>query len=153
MPLSNLHPNPQLLPQQLEINVTFDPRPLHMANANRTIKEWCHNYLNCQQMKITRHVHPPTRHFNEAVVGCTHVNMDIVGFEYLPSTIRHCDTSLPSSTAAQIRLKPTQYIPSLRKKFATVFLYPGFLASDHCTSRPTVEPNMKVDYSRNFPKF
>ena len=48
-------------------------------NAQRTIKEWCHNCLSCQQMKMTRHIHPPTRQLNEAVARFTHVHMDIVG--------------------------------------------------------------------------
>ena len=47
--------------------------------AQRTIKEWCHNRLTCQQMKITRHIHPSTRQLNEAVARFTHVHMDIVG--------------------------------------------------------------------------
>ena len=123
-----------------------------LPNAQRTIKEWCHNYLTCQQMKITRHVHPPTRQVNEAVARFTHVRMDIVG--PLPAIkFRHSDTLLASSTAAQIGLKPTQYIPSLPKKFATLFKYPGFLASEYpCTSRPTAEPNLKVNFSPNFLK-
>ena len=49
------------------------------TNARRPIKEWCHNCLTCQQMKITRHVHPPTRQVNEVVARFTHVHMDIVG--------------------------------------------------------------------------
>ena len=48
-------------------------------NAQPTIKEWCHHCLTCQQMKITRHVHPPTRQVDEAVARFTHVLMDIVG--------------------------------------------------------------------------
>ena len=48
-------------------------------NAHRTIKEWSHNCLTCQQMKITRHIHPPIRQVNEAVARFTHVNMDIEG--------------------------------------------------------------------------
>ena len=48
-------------------------------DAQRTIKEWCHNCLTCQQMKITRHIHPPIRQLNEAVARFTHVHMDIVG--------------------------------------------------------------------------
>ena len=48
-------------------------------NAHRTIKEWCHKCLTCQQMKITRHIHPPIRQVNEAVAHFTHVHVDIVG--------------------------------------------------------------------------
>ena len=36
-------------------------------NAQRTLTEWCYNCLTCQQMKITRHIHPPTRQGIEAV--------------------------------------------------------------------------------------
>ena len=49
------------------------------SNAQRTIKEWCHNCLTCQEMKITRHIHPSTRQLNEAVARFTHIYMDIVG--------------------------------------------------------------------------
>ena len=48
-------------------------------NAQRTIKEWCQNCLTCQQMRITRHIDPPTRQLNEAVARFTHVHMNIVG--------------------------------------------------------------------------
>ena len=47
-------------------------------NAQRTIKEWFHNCLTYQQMKITRNIYP-TRQLNEAVARFTHVHMDIVG--------------------------------------------------------------------------
>ena len=48
-------------------------------NAHSTTKEWCYNCLSCQQMKLTRHIHPPTRQVDEAVACFTHVHIDIIG--------------------------------------------------------------------------
>ena len=122
-------------------------------NAQRTIKEWCHNCLTCQQMKITRHIHPPTRQLNEAVARFTHVHMDIVG--PLPainnSPFRYLVTFIDRSTN-WIEAHPV-HSTSTAEEVCHAFSRPGFLASEyHCTSRLTVEPNLKVNYSHNFPK-
>ena len=47
--------NLQLMPQQLVINVTYNPRTIQVAKCQ---KNWCHNCLTCQQLKITHHIHP-----------------------------------------------------------------------------------------------
>ena len=100
-------------------------------------------------MKVNRHVHHPTRQVSEAVARCAHVHLDIVGplLAINNSPFRYLVTFIDRT---QIGLKATQYISSLTMKFATLFLYPGFLASGyHFTSRLTVEPNLKVNFSPN----
>ena len=121
-------------------------------NDQRTIKEWCHNCLTCQQMKITRHIHPPTHQLNKAVARFTHVHKDIVG--PLPainnSPFRYLVTFIDRSTN-WIEAHPVHSITA--EKFATLFSHPGFLASEyHSTSQLTVEPNLKVNCSLNFIK-
>ena len=119
------------------------------SNAQRTIKKWCHICLTCQLMKIIRlynFQHTKAMKLSPILTTFTWKLLE----NYLPSTIRHSDTSLPSSTTAQIGLKPSQYLSSLPKKFATLFERARFLAWEyHLTSRLTVESKFKVKYSLN----
>ena len=102
--------------------------------AQSTIKEWDHNCLTCQLMKITRHIHPPTRQANGAVARFNHVYMEIVGppnainnapFRYLVTFIDRCTNVIEAN--------PVQSITT--EEVCNTFFYPDFLALEyHCTS-------------------
>ena len=122
-------------------------------NAQRTIKEWCHNCLTCQQMKITIHIRPPTRQVNEDVARFTHVHMDIVG--PLPdinsSPFRRLVTFIDRS---RNWIEAHSVYSVTAEEICHVFLISCFSrVGVHCTSRPTVESNLKVNYWPNFINF
>ena len=87
------------MPQQLEINVTYDPRPLHAqcpTQYQRIVPQLPHLPTD----KFNRHVHLPTRQVNKAVASFSHVHVDMVG--PLPlinnSPTRYIVTFIDSST-------------------------------------------------------
>ena len=71
------------MPQQLEINVTYDTRPLHVAHCSthyqRMVAQLPHLPTDENHSSYIHHIHHPTCQLNEAVARFTHVHMDIVG--------------------------------------------------------------------------
>ena len=91
-------------------------------------------------MKVTRHVHPPTRQVNEAVARFTHVHMDILGplpainillFRYLVTFIDRSKNWIETHPVHSITAEEV-CIAFLRSWFSR-FVVPLYITTDHGT--------------------
>ena len=143
MPLYSLHPISQ---KKLSLSNCESTLRLILArftwlNAQRTIKGWCHNCLICKQMKIIRHVHPPTSQVNEAVARFTHVHIDIwIGplpainispFRYLVTFIDRSTNWIEAHPVHSITAE--EVCISFLRSWISRFVVPLYITTDHGT--------------------